>query len=102
MRLLLFVVVALVVALVAAIAIALFAIAVAVAIAAVAVAVAEEGTSTSPSGRHLGHYKLLVKMLDDSNADKISILRYLKDEEDTICRCKLSSMDTLENTGKHE
>ena len=35
-------------------------------------------------------------------ADKISILRYLKDEEDTIYRCKLSSMDTLENTGKHE
>ena len=34
--------------------------------------------------------------------DKISILRDLKDEEDTMCRCKLSSMDTLENTGKHE
>ena len=35
-------------------------------------------------------------------SDKISILRYLKDEEDTIYRCKLSSMDKLENTGKHE
>ena len=35
-------------------------------------------------------------------SDKISILRYLKDEEDTMYRCKLSSMDKLENTGKHE
>ena len=34
--------------------------------------------------------------------DKISILRYLEDEEATMYRCKLSSMDKLENTGKHE
>ena len=34
--------------------------------------------------------------------DKISILRYLKDDEDTMHRCKLSSMDKLENTGKCE
>ena len=34
--------------------------------------------------------------------DKISILRYLEDEEDTMYRCKLSSMDKLENTGKRE
>jgi len=35
-------------------------------------------------------------------SDKISILRYLKDDEDMMHRCKLSSMDKLENTGKHE
>ena len=35
-------------------------------------------------------------------SDKISILRYLKDEVDTMYRCKLPSMDKLENTGKHE
>ena len=29
--------------------------------------------------------------------DKISILRYLKDEEDMMYPCKLSSMDKLEN-----
>ena len=35
-------------------------------------------------------------------SDKISILRYLKDDEDTMQRCILSSMNKIENTGKHE
>ena len=35
-------------------------------------------------------------------SDKISILRYLKDDEDTMHRCILSSMDKIENTGKRE
>ena len=46
-----------------------------------------------------GHTKMYAFFVE---GDKISILRYLKDEEDTMHRCKLSSMDKLENTGKHE
>jgi hypothetical protein len=33
-----------------------------------AIKVWNEKTSTSPSGRHLGHYKLLVKSYQDKNA----------------------------------
>ena len=39
----------------------------------------------------------------ETRIDKITILRYLEDdEEDMMNRCKLSYMDKLENTEKRE
>jgi hypothetical protein len=53
-----------------------------------------EKTSTSPSGRHLGHYKLLVKTLEDPNTtDEI------KQSTEDILKLLVSIMDLASDKG---
>ena len=54
-------------------------------------------------GMLLNLQELLSLTRVETRIDKITILRYLEDdEEDMMNRCKLSYMDKLENTEKRE
>jgi hypothetical protein len=59
-----------------------------------AIKVWSEKTSTSPSGRHLGHYKILVKTFEDPKT-----IPALKKAAEDILRLLVSIMDLASNKG---
>jgi hypothetical protein len=54
----------------------------------------KERTSTSPSGRHLGHYKLLVKTYEDKTSSKD-----LKEAAGQILKLMVDMMDLASDKG---